>query len=56
MTHRIATTKEHGFFNAFWRAWSDSLGADSSPYGQGNTEAEAIDDLQWQLADLEGVK
>lgn len=37
----------------FWRAWDDRLGADSSPYGQGATEAEAIEDLIAQLEDAE---
>lgn len=38
---------------AFWRAWSDDLGADCSPYGQGATEQAAIDDLKEQLEDLQ---
>lgn len=29
-----------------WRAYCDDLGADTSPYGYGTTEAEAIEDLQ----------
>jgi len=29
----------------FWVAYDDRLGADSSPYGQGATEQDAIDDL-----------
>jgi hypothetical protein len=33
----------------FWLAWDDNLGADTSPYGQGATEQEAIDDLLAQL-------
>ena len=37
----------------FWRAWSDDLGADSSPYGEGPTEAEAIADLKRQLEEQE---
>jgi hypothetical protein len=36
----------------FWHAWDDNLGADSSPYGQGATEQEAIDDLLDQLEDM----
>jgi hypothetical protein len=36
----------------FWQAWDDDLGADSSPYGEGPTEQEAIEDLEWQLAEL----
>lgn len=30
-------------------AWDDRYGADSSPIGRGDTEAEAREDLQWQL-------
>ena len=36
-----------------WLAWSDNLGADASPYGQGETEAEAVADLMAQLEDME---
>jgi hypothetical protein len=36
----------------FWRAWDDNLGEDFSPYGEGATEQEAIEDLEWQLAEL----
>jgi hypothetical protein len=32
-----------------WRAWDDRLGADASPYGQGTTEQEAVEDLLRQL-------
>ena len=35
----------------FWEAHDDRLGADASPYGQGKTEQEAIDDLMAQLED-----
>lgn len=35
--------------DGFWRAWDDRMGADDSPYGQGATEAEAIDDLMAQM-------
>jgi len=41
--------------NAF-RAYSDSLGADDSPYGEGKTREEAIADLDWQLEELEEKK
>jgi hypothetical protein len=37
----------------FWWAWDDNRGADDSPYGQGATEQEAIDDLMAQLEDTE---
>ena len=38
-----------------WRAHCDDLGADTSPYGYGPTEAEAIDDLQRQLDEMEAA-
>jgi hypothetical protein len=49
----IRTSCEHGPGVTFWRAWDDRLGADASPYGQGATEAEAIDDLMAKLEDME---
>ena len=36
-----------------WIAYDDNLGADSSPYGYGATEHDAIDDLLTQLEDME---
>ena len=33
-------------------AYSDDLGADCSPYGQGVDAASAIEDLLWQLGEL----
>ena len=36
-----------------WVAWSDTLGADASPYGRGDTMQEAIDDLMDQLEEME---
>jgi hypothetical protein len=52
--HRIETAFEHPPIPTppFWRAWSDSLGADTSPYGEGATEQEAIDDLLSKLEDM----
>ena len=52
-TRRIRTVYEHPPIPAppFWRAWDDDLGADDSPYGQGDTKQEAIDDLMAQLED-----
>ena len=35
-----------------WIAYDDNLGADTSPYGMGQTEAEAVDDLKQQLEDM----
>jgi hypothetical protein len=51
---RIITALEHPPIptTPFWRAWSDTLGADDSPYGQGATEQEAVDDLMAQLEDF----
>ena len=55
MKHKIVTAYEtppipHG---DHWVAWSDSLGADASPYGYGQTEREAIEDLKNQLEEME---
>ena len=36
-------------------AYSDHLGADDSPYGIGPDAASAIEDLMWQLEELEDV-
>jgi hypothetical protein len=36
----------------FWMAYDDNLGADDSPYGQGATEQEAIDDLRGKMEDV----
>ncbi len=51
---RILTTFEHPPIpcTPFWRAWADDWGADVSPYGQGATKQEAIDDLMAQLEDF----
>ena len=35
----------------WWIAYDDRLGADDSPYGTGDTEQAAIDDLLAQLED-----
>ena len=55
MTRRIATACEWPPTPCppFWRAWDDSLGADTSPYGQGATKEEAIADLMAQMEDLD---
>lgn len=34
-------------------AYSDSLGADDSPYGTGPDAANAIEDLNWRLEEME---
>lgn len=36
-----------------WCAYDDGLGADDSPYGYGETEREAVDDLMAQLEEME---
>ena len=38
-----------------WQAFDDRLGADTSPIGDGPTKADAIDDLLWQLNNMEGL-
>lgn len=52
-TRRIRTVYEHppAPCQPFWRAYDDAMGADTSPYGMGETEQEAIDDLVAQLED-----
>ena len=39
-----------------WQAWDDRLGADTSPIGNGNTEAAAIADLTVMLAKMEAAQ
>jgi hypothetical protein len=39
-----------------WRAYSDTFGADSSPEGTGSTREAALEDLDWQLEELEERK
>jgi len=55
MTRRIITAYERPPIpNAdHWTAHDDNMGADTSPIGTGRTEAEAIEDLEWQLEELE---
>lgn len=50
---RIVATFDiiHGW--PIWRAWDDAMGADASPYGAGETEQAARDDLARQLDDME---
>jgi len=53
MTARIVTSRvDLGGFT-IGQAWCDRLGADTSPIGNGPTEADAIDDLIWMLAEME---
>jgi len=53
MTRRIVTEYEWPPtpYPPFWRAWCDDMGADASPYGQGETKEEAVADLMAQLED-----
>ena len=43
--HRVFTERDQ-LGSSVWRAHCDDLGADTSPYGYGATEAEAIADLE----------
>jgi len=36
-----------------WRAYSESLGGDCSPYGEGTSKAAALTDLEWQLDEMD---
>ncbi len=52
MTPRIVTSFVYPpipWRHCDWCAYDDARGADSSPYGWGATEAEAIADLEWKL-------
>ena len=50
--HTVVASPYWTPWGMLWRAHSDTLGADSSPYGDGKTEAEAREDLAWQIEDL----
>jgi hypothetical protein len=53
---RIVTSLiEAGGF-VIWQAWLADLGPHSSPIGDGPTEADAIDDLMWMLAEMEAAR
>lgn len=54
MTARITTSSFPTPWGQHWQAWDDRLGADTSPIGNGATEAAAIADLNDMLADMEG--
>jgi len=45
---RVVTERDQLGAN-IWRAWDDRLGADTSPYGYGATETEAVEDLKRQI-------
>ena len=56
MTARIVTSRINLGPWDVWQAWDDDMGADTSPIGTGRTEAEAIEDLQWMLGEMEAAK
>ena len=49
MNHFVVTSSYWTPWGMMWHAHSDTLGADTSPYGSGKTEAEAREDLAWQI-------
>lgn len=53
---RIVTSSFPTPWGIHWQAWDDRLGADTSPIGNGATEAEATADLEWMLAEMEEAK
>ena len=53
MTHRIKATPIWTPWGIIWRAYSDTLGADASPYGDGKTETEAREDLARRIQELD---
>jgi hypothetical protein len=53
MKHRIETYTVWTPWGMLTRAYSDTLGADTSPYGDGKTQEEAITDLEWRLEELD---
>jgi len=52
MNHFVVTSSYWTPWGMMWHAHSDTLGADTSPYGSGKTEEEAREDLAWQIEDL----
>lgn len=56
MTAKIITSRiDFGPWDVF-QAWDEAMGADTSPIGSGRTEAEAIEDLQWMLGEMEAAR
>lgn len=57
--HPTATLRNHKVhvywcdWSRQWRCYSDTYGAEDSPYGEGRTLQEALDDLDWQLEEKE---
>lgn len=35
-----------------WCAYSETIGSEDSPVGEGKTQKESYDDLRWQLDEL----
>ena len=56
MIARITTSTFPTPWGQHWQAWDDRLGADTSPIGNGPTEAAAIADLNDMIADMEAAK
>ena len=56
MSARIITSGFPTPWGRPWQAWDDRLGADTSPIGNGPTEAAAIADLTEMLAEMEAAK
>lgn len=52
MTPRIVTSSFPTPWGQHFQAWCDRLGADTSPIGNGPTEAAAVAELQDRLADM----
>jgi hypothetical protein len=52
INHVVVTSSYWTPWGMMWHAHSDTIGAEYSPYGSGKTEAEAREDLAWQIEDL----
>jgi hypothetical protein len=53
---RIVTSRVDMCGFTIWQAWDDRLGADTSPIGDGPTKEDAIEDLLWQLDEMEAAQ
>jgi hypothetical protein len=56
MTARIVTSRINLGPWDVWQAWASDLGPHASPIGTGRTEAEAIEDLNWMIGEMEAAK
>lgn len=56
MTRHTIKTSQLDFGGGYvvWLAWLDDM--DDSPQGDGPTEADAIADLEWMIAEMEAKK